>query len=721
MIDFNPGINMAMSAINNMSSPPQQPYRCLVCSRRFTRHENLKRHAALHSQSRGRSLLQCEFCAATFSRGDLRNRHVQRKHPEHAGKLMTRPKPQRRLCSGVDGGDGEEAGLAVFGAIGLSQQSEHCQLDYDHEGYIANDMNFTTHDASTITTTKGGPPRVVTLPATPSSKDTSITIDRLLNIVPNNLQHFVEEPRPSQDSHLDRVHSPMDMYFPSFDADMAGFNFISSITNKNPSSPPQSRDDGWAPSPIQSARGCELFFTRVAHYVPFIHHSTFDQSQIPLYLLLSMLCLGYQYGEDPDCEYQTGTGASLSKRCFRRARAYIATIEEDEEEAMQQLPLVQSYLLLQICAMMFLCGKDSFYGLRAHSKMVSHARTGGLMRPAPDNAQGAGNLETLWQGFLKAESLKRTLFAVHQIDALWYQVLSVPRQLSHLEVKHELPCAEALWNTSSAAEWAHRRLISQQSGPSINYPDAIRQFLSAEVNPITFPAFDPYGAINITQFLISSAREISGWCTMTGQISLERFEPLKASLPALGRVICQQREHSDSGHGVLSEMTWHIAMIEIEVWSPSHVGGIVEESVDSLLKQSTYLSPHIELLCEPSIASAIQPHIDWFLRYLDTTVTSDLEAPWVTLYAYKAFLIAWQFMRGQIPASMEVVGVIDGDVEGALKWAKKVFQRRQKWQLGKLVLQRLESLSNEFHESVSPKLSEDWSSKQRQQTTRLFL
>ncbi|GAW23074.1 hypothetical protein ANO14919_126240 [Xylariales sp. No.14919] len=677
---------MAMSTANNLLSTPQQPYRCLVCSRRFTRHENLKRHAALHSQSRGRSLLRCDFCAATFSRSDLRSRHVQRKHPEHAGKLTTRPKPQRRpssLHAGVSTEDGEEVSSTVFDAVGLSQQSEHCQLDYDHhEGYIAEDINFTTNDVSATTATRGG-----------SSRDKSIAIDRLLN---NNLQSFVEESCPSQDSPLAKMNSPLDMYFPSFDADMAGFNFISAMTDKTPSnSPPQLQED-WAPSPLQYARGCELFFTHVAHYVPFIHYSTFDQSQIPSYLLLSMLCLGYQYGDDPDCEYETGTGASLSRRCFRRARGYLATIEEDEEETTQQLSLVQSYLLLQICAMMFLCGKYSFYGLRAHSKMVSHARSGGLMRPAPENTEGAGDLETLWQGFLKAESLKRTLFAVHQIDALWYQVLSIPRQLSHLEIKHQLPCREDLWNASSAAEWAHRRLVSQQPGPSINYPDAIRQFLSAEVNPLSFPAFDLYGAINITQFLISSAREISGWCTMTGQISLERFEPLKASLPALGRVICQQREEVDSRHGALSEMTWHIAMIEIEVWSPSHVGGIVEESVDSLLKQSTYLSPHIELLCEPSIASAIQPHVDWFLRYLDTTLTSDLEAPWVTLYAYQAFLIAWQFMRGHIPASMEVVGVLDGDVEGALKWARKVFQRRQKWQLGKLVLERLESLSNEF-------------------------
>ncbi|KAJ2995592.1 hypothetical protein NUW58_g1233 [Xylaria curta] len=686
-----------------MSSTPHQPYRCSVCGRCFTRHENLKRHAALHSQSRGRSLLRCEFCTATFSRSDLRNRHVQRKHPEHAEKPITRPRPQKRPDGICLWENGETARPGVIGTNGLTQQPEQYHVDYSRGGFVTQDINFTTNDVPAMT--RDDSHSAVAASRVPP-RDKAIAGDRMLRVMLNDHQNLVTgKSLSSQSGHLDRIQPLPELPFPSFDADMTGFDFISSIADKcSPNSPSQFQDDEWSPSASQSSRGCDLFFAHVAHYVPFVHPPTFDRSRIPPYLLLSMLCLSYQYGEDPECEYQIGTGASLSRRCFHRARAYISTIEEEAEEPTQQLSLVQSYLLLQICAMMFLCGKESFYGLRAHSKMISHARSGGFMRPALDETQGAGDLETLWYGFAKAESLKRTLFAVHQIDALWYQVLSVPRQLSHLEIRFELPCTEELWSASSSAEWAHRRLVSRQAGPSISYPDAVRQFLSPEIHLSSFPAFDPYGAINITQFLISSAREISGWCTMTGRISLDRFEPLKAALPALGHVICQQSEPSDSRHPSLPEMTWHIAMLEIEVWSPSHVGGIVEGSVDSLLKQSSYLSPHIDLLCEPSIASAIQPHVDWFLRYLDTSITPDLEAPWVILYAYKAFLIAWQFMRGRSPGSMDIVGVLDGDEEGALKWAKKVFQRRERWQLGRLVLERLGTLRNEYLESVSPRL-----------------
>jgi hypothetical protein len=62
------------------------------------------------------------------------------------------------------------------------------------------------------------------------------------------------------------------------------------------------------------------------------------------------------------------------------------------------------------------------------------------------------------------------------------------------------------------------------------------------------------------------------------------------------------------------------------------------------------------------------------------------------LYAYKSFLIAWQLVNGRLPGAMQVVGVQDGDVDGALMWARKVFERRNRWQLGKLIISCLDEL-----------------------------
>ncbi|KAF4943194.1 hypothetical protein F66182_18798, partial [Fusarium sp. NRRL 66182] len=161
---------------------------------------------------------------------------------------------------------------------------------------------------------------------------------------------------------------------------------------------------------------------------------------------------------------------------------------------------------------------------------------------------------------------------------------------------------------------------------------------------------------------------------MTGRLSVERLEPITSSLVALEPFIrpqpTQQPHDNDNSnvniHTALCEATWEMAMIEIQIWSPSHTGGIVGGSVDAVLRIATDLAPSS---CEVLIESngVIQPHIDWFLRYLDSaTIVPNSEAPWITLYAYKAFLIAWQMVRGGLAGAMQVVRVRDGDLKGAI-------------------------------------------------------
>lgn len=449
--------------------------------------------------------------------------------------------------------------------------------------------------------------------------------------------------------------------------------------------------EDWFPTPSQLMRGFELYFGHVSHFLPFLHKPTFEASCLENYLALSMLSLGFQYGEDPDCGDQNGSGAALSARCFDQGRYMIALDDEDVENVAHNIVKVQSYLMLEVCAMLYLCGKYSIHGLRMHSRMTSLARSGGLMQPAPET-RTTHDLDSLWHQFVAAESHKRTSLAVHQIDALWYQFLSIPRSISHLEVKHDLPCPEECWRASSASRWAHWQLVAKSSSPPVQYSDAVRHFISSEPNLVSLPEFDSYGIINITQFLISSAREISGWSSITGRISMERLDPLKASLIAMESVIRPEEGAATSSSTALCEATWESAMIELHMWSPSHTGGIVEGSIDAVIKQLIDLAPSCEFLLETNTVSSIQPHVDWFLRYLDKTISPDTEPPWLTLYAYKAFLVAWQLIRGGITGAMQAIHVKDGDVYGALNWGQKVFSRRKRRQLGRLVLSSLELL-----------------------------
>ena len=108
------------------------------------------------------------------------------------------------------------------------------------------------------------------------------------------------------------------------------------------------------------------------------------------------------------------------------------------------------------------------------------------------------------------------------MDSLLYQILSVPRSISHLEMKHEMPCHAWLWESMSAAEWAYRSL-AKPAGAPLRYSEAVRCCLNGS-NLSQLPSMTVQGSSNVIHFLQTSLREITGWSTMTGQVSLERFE-----------------------------------------------------------------------------------------------------------------------------------------------------------------------------------------------------
>lgn len=654
--------------------PSFQPFQCQVCQSRFTRHENLKRHAALHTRSQHETSLTCEFCSATFSRSDLRHRHVKRKHPEHQAN---RPKKRQMLHKDRLSSDSPPSSQTDLPFVTPEEQDEfdvdrtwHSTLRYDQQQLDPATQNDIRSSVSS------GNELITHLAATRPPTD----IDSVLQ---DRLGLGSDLPVEATQTQL----PPFETAFSGF----GGFN-QSSPSRWISVESPQVQDD-WNVSITQSSRGCSLFFAHVAPFLPFIHRPTFDAVSADRRLLLGMLALGYQYDEDPDDGEQAGSGTSLSMQCFHQARALLAADNEDETlDRHQSMVTVQACLLLQIFTMMYVCGSASAYGLKTHSKIIALARAGGLMQPVTVEATATTDLDSLWHQFIQAEAHKRTCFAVHQIDALWYQVLSIPRSLSHLEIKHELPCPEDHWTASSSGEWAHRQLLLRHAGPIVQYPEVVRWLLSSNADLCTLPPFDPYGTINIIQFLISSAREISGWSTITGILSIERVEPLRSSLVALEPFTRPHGGNSDPALASLGEIAWETAMIELQMWSPTHTGGIIEGSMDTVLRQLTDHAPSCEFLCESRISDLVQPHVDWFLRYLDATLVPDTEAPWVVLYAYKAFMIAWQLVRDGIVGSMQVVGVQDGDTQGALAWARKVFGRRARWQLGKVVMKCIDNL-----------------------------
>jgi hypothetical protein len=109
-----------------------------------------------------------------------------------------------------------------------------------------------------------------------------------------------------------------------------------------------------------------------------------------------------------------------------------------------------------------------------------------------------------------------------------------------------------------------------------------------------------------------------------------------------------------------------MAMIELNIWSPAHTCGIVELSLNAVTGQSTHLITSGKLSFDLDVVTSIQPHLDWVLRYPDTTPSDNLEAPWLSLDARKASLLVWQLVCAGVPGAMHTVGVADGDANGAV-------------------------------------------------------
>lgn len=110
--------------------------------------------------------------------------------------------------------------------------------------------------------------------------------------------------------------------------------------------------------------GVHLFFKHVAAYCPFIHQPTFDPSTAPDILLLAMLSISMQFGENTD------EGKVVGRRCFSQARKVLEEMDETSHTPAFNLQTVQACLLLQLCAIMMLGGSETKHGLRLHARCI---------------------------------------------------------------------------------------------------------------------------------------------------------------------------------------------------------------------------------------------------------------------------------------------------------------------------------------------------------------
>lgn len=112
------------------------------------------------------------------------------------------------------------------------------------------------------------------------------------------------------------------------------------------------------------SRGVDLFFDNACHHYPFIHRPSFVVEASPRYLQLAMASLGYQYDDRLDAQ-------DRSRSCFRSSMNLAEQYEKLVKDSASKLQIVQTYLLLQACGMLYLGGDQAVDGGGLHYKMVA--------------------------------------------------------------------------------------------------------------------------------------------------------------------------------------------------------------------------------------------------------------------------------------------------------------------------------------------------------------
>ena len=110
------------------------------------------------------------------------------------------------------------------------------------------------------------------------------------------------------------------------------------------------------------------------------------------------------------------------------------------------------------------------------------------------------------------------------------------------------------------------------------------------------------------------------------------------------------------------------------------------------MARSTHLSITQEISPSVEAIASLAPHLNYFLQLLSHEHDIYNEAPWVTVFAFKAALIGWQLVSAGCWRPAEFVD--SGDKWDMYQWMHTVFDRRKKWCIGRLVTNSLKELDD---------------------------
>jgi hypothetical protein len=124
---------------------------------------------------------------------------------------------------------------------------------------------------------------------------------------------------------------------------------------------PDPRDEELPITAEDISTGIDLYFDHVSPFIPFIHRPTFAFENTARPLLMGMLCLGFQHGDNPK--------PHLASACFRHGCKILETTPAGDT-SIERLAATQGCLLLHLYSIIYTMRDDRSHGLQLHVKSV---------------------------------------------------------------------------------------------------------------------------------------------------------------------------------------------------------------------------------------------------------------------------------------------------------------------------------------------------------------
>ncbi|KAK6953828.1 hypothetical protein Daesc_003790 [Daldinia eschscholtzii] len=218
----------------------------------------------------------------------------------------------------------------------------------------------------------------------------------------------------------------------------------------------------------------DLYFSKFNTAYPLIHQATFEPNRKEPLLLLSMILLGATYSEKEAHQFAVCVHDVIRPAIFSHASF----------NPKPDLWMLQTILLVE-CFGKSRAGQKQhdmshlFHGMLINLIRRSDCQSVRPIRPHEDNDKGSLVDDRSWRQWVEAEEKKRLALLCFMWDTQHAVLFCQSLCMSAFELRVPLPCNQALWEASTAAEWSR---LSLSTTPEPTYLLALKSYITRDTH-----------------------------------------------------------------------------------------------------------------------------------------------------------------------------------------------------------------------------------------------